>query len=121
MIDAWNARRAQVAAWYDAYLPREVLRPAVPEGLTHVYHLYVLRHPQRDAIAAACKKSQVDCAAYYTKPLQMQPVFAEHGHKHGDFPVTDAAAEQNLAIPMHPNLTEAQVQEVAAAVAAGLA
>jgi dTDP-4-amino-4,6-dideoxygalactose transaminase len=121
VIDEWNARRAQVAAWYDQYLPREVLRPAVPEGLTHVYHLYVLRHPQRDAIAAACKERHVDCAAYYTRPLQLQPAFAELGHKVGDFPVTDAAAEQNLAIPMHPNLTEAQVQEVAAAVAAGLA
>jgi len=63
----------------------------------------------------------VDCAAYYTRPLQLQPAFAELGHKLGDFPVTDEAALQNLAIPMHPNLTEEQVQEVAAAVAAGLA
>ena len=121
MIDAWNARRAQVAAWYDFYLPREVLRPAVPEGLTHVYHLYVLRHPLRDDIASSCKERQVDCAAYYTTPLQLQPAFAEHGHKLGDFPATDAAATQNLAVPMHPNLTEEQVREVAEAVAAGLA
>ena len=121
VIDEWNARRARVAAWYDEHLPREVLRPCVPDGLTHVYHLYVMRHPQRDAIAAACKERKVDCAAYYTTPLQRQPVFAALGHKVGDFPATDAAAEQNLAIPMHPNLSEAQVQEVAAAVAAGLA
>ena len=121
IIDTWNARRAQVAAWYDQYLPREVLRPAVPDGLTHVYHLYVIRHPQRNAIAAACKAAQVDCAAYYTTPLQLQPVFAEFGHKLGDFPATDEAAQQNLALPMHPNLTEEQVKEVAAAVAAGLA
>ena len=93
----------------------------MPDGLSHVYHLYVIRHLQRDAIAAACKERQVDCAAYYTRPLQLQPVFAEFGHKLGDFPVTDAAAEQNLAVPMHPNLTEAQVLEVADAVAAGLA
>jgi dTDP-4-amino-4,6-dideoxygalactose transaminase len=120
VVDAWNARRAQVAAWYDAHLPREVLRPCVPEGCTHVYHLYMARHPQRDAIAAACKEWQVDCAAYYTTPCHLQPVFAGQGHKLGDFPVTDAAAEQNLALPMHPNLTEEQVKEVAAAVAAGL-
>jgi hypothetical protein len=121
VIDAWNARRAQVAAWYDRHLPREVLRPAVPEGHTHVYHLYVVRHPARGAIAAACKERSVDCAAYYTTPLHLQPAFADYGHKLGDFPVTDAAAEQNLALPMHPNLTEEQVEEVAAAVAAGLA
>ena len=63
----------------------------------------------------------MDCAAYYTTPLQLQPAFADHGHKLGDFPATDEAAAQNLAVPMHPNLTEEQVKEVAAAVAAGLA
>jgi dTDP-4-amino-4,6-dideoxygalactose transaminase len=121
VIDEWNARRVQVAEWYDLYLPDEVVRPAVPDDLTHVYHLYVMRHPRRDAVAAACKERQVDCAAYYTTPLQLQPAFAAHGHKLGDFPNTDEAAAQNLAIPMHPNLTEEQVKEVAAAVAAGLA
>lgn len=120
-IDAWNTRRQQVAAWYDAHLPREVLRPAVPEGMTHVYHLYVIRHPAREAIAAACRERGVACAAYYTTPLHLQPVFADRGHTPCDFPVTCAAAAQNLALPMHPNLTEEQVQEVAAAVAAGLA
>ncbi len=120
VVDEWNARRARVAGWYDEYLPEEVVRPAVPENVTHVYHLYVLRHARRDAIAAACKERQVDCAAYYTTPLQLQPAFASHGHKLGDFPVTDEAALQNLAVPMHPNLTREQVQEVAAAVAAGL-
>jgi dTDP-4-amino-4,6-dideoxygalactose transaminase len=120
VIDEWNARRQQVAAWYDAYLPREVLRPAVPEGLTHVYHLYVIRHGLRDEIAAACKERKVACASYYTTPLHVQPVFADRGHAAEDFPVTHAAAAQNLALPMHPNLTEEQVREVAEAVAAGL-
>lgn len=120
VVDTWNARRAQVAAWYDAHLPREIVRPCVPAGCTHVYHLYVMRHPRRDAIAAACKERQVDCAAYYVTPCHLQPVFADMGHKLGDFPATDAAAEQNLALPMHPNLTEEQVKEVATAVAAGL-
>ncbi len=120
VIDEWNGRRALVAEWYDEYLPAEVVRPAVPDGHTHVYHLYVMRHPRRDDIAAACKERQVDCAAYYTTPMQLQPVFSEMGHKRGDFPCTDEAAKTNLAIPMHPNLTEEQVKEVAAAVEAGL-
>jgi dTDP-4-amino-4,6-dideoxygalactose transaminase len=121
VIDEWNGRRALVAEWYDEYLPDEILRPAVPDGLTHVYHLYVARHPRRDDIAAACKERQVDCAAYYTTPMQLQPVFAGMSHKLGDFPNTDEAAATNLALPMHPNLTEEQVKEVAAAVEAGLA
>jgi dTDP-4-amino-4,6-dideoxygalactose transaminase len=121
VIDEWNGRRALVSEWYDEYLPDEVTRPAVPDGHTHVYHLYVICHPGRDAIAAACKERQVDCAAYYTTTLQLQPAFSEFGHKLGDFPCTDAAAALNLALPMHPNLTEEQVKEVADAVAAGLA
>ena len=44
VIDEWNARRVQVAEWYDLYLPDEIVRPAVPDELTHVYHLYVIRH-----------------------------------------------------------------------------
>jgi len=120
VIDEWNARRRQAAAWYHEHLPRTVLRPAVPDDRTHVYHLYVIRHPRRDAIAATLKERQIGCAAYYTTPLQLQPVFASMGHTPGDFPVTDAAAAQNLALPMHPNLTEEQVKEVAGAVAAAL-
>jgi dTDP-4-amino-4,6-dideoxygalactose transaminase len=120
MIDEWNGRRALVAEWYDQHLPDEVVRPTVPDGRTHVYHLYVIRHPRRDDIAAACKERQVDCAAYYTTPMHLQPVFAGMDYKLGDFPNTDAAAATNLALPMHPNLTEKQVQEVCAAVAAGL-
>jgi dTDP-4-amino-4,6-dideoxygalactose transaminase len=120
VIDEWNARRQQVAAWYDAHLPADVERPAVPEGCTHVYHLYMVRHERRDDIAQACKAAGIACASYYTTPLQLQPAFAEFGHAQGDFPQTDAAAAQNLALPMHPNLTEEQVSEVAAAVAEGL-
>jgi dTDP-4-amino-4,6-dideoxygalactose transaminase len=121
VVDDWNARRARVAAWYDRHLPAEVQRPAVPAGLTHVYHLYVARHPRRDAIAAALKERQIDCAAYYKTPLQLQPAFAYLGHRPSEFPVTDAAAAQNLALPLHPNLTEDAVKEVAAGVAAGVA
>jgi len=120
VIDDWNTRRRQVAAWYDEHLPADVVRPAVPADRTHVYHLYEMRHPQRDAIAGAFKERQVDCAAYYTTPLHLQPVFAWMGHTLGSFPVTEKAAAENLAIPMHPNLTKEQVKEVAAAVAAGI-
>ena len=86
------------------------MRPVVPDGVMHVYHLYVIRHPRRDAIAAACRERQVDCAAYYTTPMHLQPVFADMGHKLGDFPNMDEAAATNLALPMHPNLTEEQVE-----------
>ena len=120
VVDEWNTRRQRVAGWYDEHLPKTVLRPAVPDDRTHVYHLYVIRHPERDAIAATLKERDIACASYYTTPLQLQPALAAAGHREGDFPVTDAAAAQNLALPMHPNLTEEEVGEIAAAVAAAL-
>ena len=120
VVDAWNERRQRVADWYAHYLPTEVQRPNVPDGCTHVYHLYVVRTPQRDAVAAALKARGIACAAYYTRPLHLQPALAFLGHAAGDFPVAERAASENLALPMHPNLTEQQVREIATTVAEGL-
>ncbi len=119
-VDDWNRRRQQVASWYDAHLPAPVVRPAVPDGSTHVYHLYVARSPRRDAIAAALKAQEIASASYYVTPMHLQPAFASLGHKPGDFPVTERAAAENLALPMHPNLTEDQVETIAGAVASAL-
>ncbi len=119
-VDDWNGRRTQAAEWYDLYLPPEVERPPVPDGLTHVYHLYVVRSPRRDEVAAALKAREIGCAAYYTTPLHLQPALAYLGYSAGDFLATELAAAENLALPMHPNLTEGQVREVCAAVAEGL-
>jgi len=120
-LDDWNGRRKQVAEWYDLHLPDEVQRPVVPDGHSHVYHLYVARSPKRDEIATALRAREIGCAAYYTTPLHLQPALAHLGHEKGDFPITEAAADQNLALPMHPNLGEKQVREVAAAVREALA
>ena len=119
-VDDWNGRRTQAAEWYDLYLPPEVERPAVPDGLTHVYHLYVVRSPRRDEVAAALKAREIGCAVYYTTPLHLQPALAHLGYTAGDFLATELAAAENLALPMHPNLTEGQVREVCAAVGDGL-
>jgi dTDP-4-amino-4,6-dideoxygalactose transaminase len=120
-LDQWNGRRQQAAEWYDLHLPDDVQRPVVPDGQSHVYHLYVIRSPKRDEIATALRAAEIGCAAYYTTPLHLQPALAHLGNKKGDFPVTETAAEQNLALPMHPNLREKQVREVAAAVSEALA
>ena len=120
-VDAWNARREQVAEWYDLYLPDAVERPVVPDGSSHVYHLYVARSARRNDLAAALKAREIACASYYTTPLHLQPALAYLGHKPGDFPVTEAAAACNLALPMHPNLKESQVKEIAGALAEALA
>jgi dTDP-4-amino-4,6-dideoxygalactose transaminase len=120
VVDDWNERRAQAAEWYDLYLPDEVRRPAVPDGLTHVYHLYVTRSPRRDQVAEALRARDIACASYYTTALHLQPALAFLGYSAGDFPVTERASAENLALPMHPNLTEALVREVCSTVGEGL-
>jgi len=120
-VDGWNAHRAQVAAWYDELLPAAVRRPAVPDGSTHVYHLYVARLAERDTAAKALKEAGVACAAYYTTPLHLQPALSFLGHRQGDFPATEEAARTNLALPMHPHLSQEQAAEVAGALAGVLA
>ena len=89
----------------------------MPDGLTHVYHLYVARTGRRDDDAAALKAAGVACAAYYTTPLHLQPALSFLGYRQGDFPVTEEAAATNLALPMHPHLTQDEVAEVAGALA----
>jgi len=77
----------------------------------------VARTRRRDEVAAALKGAGVACATYYTTPLHLQPALSYLGYKPGDFPVTEEAAATNLALPMHPHLTEDQVAEVARAFA----
>ena len=74
----------------------------------------------RDQVAAALKAHEIDCASYYTTPMHLQPALAFLGYPAGAFPVTEEAAAHNLALPMHPNLTEHRVRAVCAAVGEGL-
>ncbi len=112
-VDDWNARPPAGRGLVRRLPAAGVRRPAVPDGLTHVYHLYVARTGRRDEAAAALKAAGVACAAYYTTPLHLQPALSFLGYRAGDFPATEAAAATNLALPMHPHLTEGQVAEVA--------
>ena len=115
-LDAWNAARARAASAYAAEgLGEVVVLPAVTTGATHIYHLFMVRHPNRDALREALSSHGVASAVYYGIPMHLQPVFAHLGYREGDLPVAEECARTALALPMHPNLTDAQVAEVAAA------
>lgn len=117
-LDGWNARRAASAAAYEAAgLGDLVTTPAVAAGATHIYHLYMVRHPRRDDIRRALSGEGVGCAVYYGIPMHLQPVFAPLGYSEGDLPVAEECARTALALPMHPNLSDADVAEVVGAVA----
>lgn len=115
-LDGWNARRAEVAGWYaDEGLGEWMTLPATAEGATHIYHLYMARHPRRDDLRAALSEAGVSSAVYYGIPMHRQPVFAGLGYSEGDLPVAEECARTALALPMHPNLTREQVAQVVSA------
>ena len=86
----------------------------------HIYNQYVIRTGRRDAVVASLEEAEIGSMIYYPVPLPSLECFAELGHKPGDFPASESAARTSLALPIYPELTEAQQQEVVKAVAAGL-
>jgi perosamine synthetase len=117
-----TARRQEVAARYDAaFADLPVRLPVTPDGRTHVYHQYTLDvGPERDAIVNELREAGVGCDVYYPTPVHRQPYILERG-LHADLPVTDAAAARTLALPMHPGLTEAELETVIREVRAAMA
>jgi dTDP-4-amino-4,6-dideoxygalactose transaminase len=116
-LDRWNARRRRLAALYSELLPNQGLKlPHEPEGLESCYHLFVIRSANREAIRTALLERQIECGIHYPMPLHLQPACSELGYSKGDFPVCESMAETVLSLPMHPHLTDRQVEFVAEAV-----
>ena len=116
-LAAWTERRRALAALYLAELAGAGV--GLPEEQPYaraVYHLFVIRHPRRDALLAALRERGIGTLIHYPIPLHLQPAFASLGGKRGDLPVAEAAADQVLSLPLYPELSDAQAREVAAAV-----
>ncbi len=116
-LDSDNARRRAIAARYDqafAGLPLE--RLAARPGAAPVWHLYPVRTPRRDELKSHLAARGVETSVHYPLPLHLQPAYAFLGHSRGDFPVSEAACETVLSLPIYPSLEDAQVDLVADAV-----
>jgi dTDP-4-amino-4,6-dideoxygalactose transaminase len=115
-LPAWNERRRALAALYASELAGAgVILPREQPYAHAVYHLYVVRHPRRDALAAALQERGVGTLIHYPIPLHLQPAFSDLGGRGGDFPVAERAAREILSLPLFPELSDAQAQAVAAA------
>ena len=117
MLDEWNARRRQVARWYEDALPSSLSYPKDDPQDESVYHMFVVRVPKRDEFRAHLEANGVATAVHYPIPIHLQPAYRELGYSVGDFPVTERLAREIVSLPMHPFLTEADVQYVASAAA----
>lgn len=116
-LDAWNARRREIAAWYDAHLehPALLLPTQAPDAF-HVYHLYVPKTPHRDALRQHLASHGVGTQVHYPVPLHLQEANAYLGLKPGHCPVAEQVAREVLSLPIYPELTQEQLQQVAVAV-----
>jgi dTDP-4-amino-4,6-dideoxygalactose transaminase len=122
-LDAWTAARQRNAVYYDAALRRAQLGDAVvtapaAAGGRHIYNQYVLRVRERDALREHLAAAGVGTEIYYPVPLHLQQCFAYLGGKPGDYPQSERAAAEALALPIYPELTETQLQYVVDSVAA---
>jgi dTDP-4-amino-4,6-dideoxygalactose transaminase len=117
MLDEWNARRRQVAAWYRQALPASLVCPTDDPQDESVYHLFVVRAPKRDEFRAHLLASGIATAIHYPVPIHLQPAYRELGYSVGDFPVTERLTREIVSLPMHPFLRQADVAYVAHAAA----
>jgi dTDP-4-amino-4,6-dideoxygalactose transaminase len=121
-LDAWTEARRQNAAYYSAAFERAGLAPRVvtPRAAAsgrHIFNQYVIRAERRDALRAALTERGIGTEIYYPVPLHLQQCFAYLGYARGDFPESERAAGETLALPIYPELSEAQLAQVVAGVA----
>ncbi len=115
-LDADNERRRALAAIYDEELPNAVWKPRSLPDSRHVYHLYVIRHPQRDRLAAHLRAKGIGTGVHYPVPIHLQPAYRGRLGDAGSLPETERAAGEVLSLPMYPELTRDQVRRVAEAI-----
>jgi dTDP-4-amino-4,6-dideoxygalactose transaminase len=118
-LEAWTeARRARAADYARAFAGSGVATPIEQPGCRHVYHVYAVRLARREATRAALQAAEIQTGVHYPIPVHLQPAHADLGYARGDFPVSEEVALQVLSLPMFPEMTFEQVQQVTAAVLA---
>jgi dTDP-4-amino-4,6-dideoxygalactose transaminase len=118
-LDEWTAQRQTAARRYDALLEENHLdhaleRPLVQSNRRHVFNQYVVRvgRGQRDGLLRHLKADRIGCEIYYPVPLHLQECLKGLGYREGDFPVSEKAAQEVLALPMFPDISIEQQRRV---------
>lgn len=114
-LDERNQLRRDRAAQYDEALRDQVtlVTPVGSANVEHNYHIYAVRVPNRDAVLEAMTASGIGCGIHYPVPVHLQNAYKDLPYQKGDFPIAERCAEEFLSLPMFPELTPGQVDEVA--------
>jgi dTDP-4-amino-4,6-dideoxygalactose transaminase len=119
-LDGWNDLRRKHADDYSRRLASAPHRlPHVPAGVRSAFHAYVIRARHRDVLRDHLSARQIQTAIHYPTCIHMQPAYADPSQPSGRFPNAEAAAREVLSLPMFPELTPSQIDEVATAIASG--
>ncbi len=112
-LDAENARRKEIAARYlDGLRGANVILPTVPDWADPVWHLFVVRHADRDGLAARLKADGIATMIHYPVPPHLQPAYRDAGYAEGSLPLTERIHREVLSLPIFPELAAAEQQFV---------
>jgi dTDP-4-amino-4,6-dideoxygalactose transaminase len=112
-LDQWNEERRKKAKRYTERLaPLGIICPSEGLGVEHVYHLYVIRMRERDALQKFLKKKGIETLIHYPVPIHLQKAYEELGYRKGDFPSTEQCSSDILSLPLFPEMKEQEVEEV---------
>jgi dTDP-4-amino-4,6-dideoxygalactose transaminase len=121
-LDSWTEARQRNAAYYNAAfaaadIPNNVTTPRTAVPGRHIFNQYIVRVQNRDALKDHLTVRGIGTEIYYPVPLHLQQCFAYLKHAPGDFPESERAAAETLALPIYPELTRAQLDHVVASIA----
>ena len=112
-IEQWTESRRQVAAWYREELAdSDLILPSEHDDVRHVYHLFIVRTPNRDALIEHMCQHDVSCGIHYPNPLYVNPPFADARTVPMECPVVTQVANEILSLPMYPEMTREHVAQV---------
>ena len=117
-LDGWTEGRRRNAALYrqDLQPAQGVELPYEIPGSRHIYNQFVIRSGRRDQLMAHLKEQSIGCEVYYPIPLHLQPCFQDLAGHPGDFPISEAASQESLALPIYPELTSEMIHTVCRAI-----
>ena len=112
-LDRWNEERRKKAKTYTEMLaPLGVICPSEGLGVKHVYHLYVIRTRERDALQRFLKEKGIETLIHYPIPIHLQKAYEDLGYRQGDLPVTEQCCSEILSLPLYPEIKESEMEEV---------